>query len=266
MPTADEVLDVARSQIGTVEDARGRQKFGAFYGMDGVAWCAQFQWWCFNQVPGGAALIPKTAYTPTFYQWFVDHGRASRTPSKGALVFYDWPDSVRRIQHVGIVEAVNADGSIATIEGNTTSGQAGDQSNGGGVWRRRRTTSAVVGYGLPAYAPATTPAAPTTRSPFMALTDKEQDELLALARNLNFQLITGPDPQHWGWPTFGGGTDEVLTVVDYLRRANVQLSELQRRIGVVETGKATGPSTLTDADLDAIATRVVALLGKKVST
>lgn len=264
MPTADQVLDVARSQIGTVENARGEQKYGAYYGLNGPAWCAMFVWWCFGQVPGGTALIPKTAYTPTFYAWFQQHGQASRTPVKGALVFYDWPDSVARVQHVGIVEAVNADGSITTIEGNTTSGQAGDQSHGGGVWRRRRSTSAVVGYGLPAYSGAPTPTSP--KGPLMALTDSEQAELLALARNLNFQLITGPDANRWGWPTFAGGTNENLTVVDYLRRANAQLADIQRRHDAIETGKTpAGPPSLTEGDLDAIAARVVALLGQKAS-
>jgi CHAP domain len=161
--TPARVLDVARSQIGTVEDARGRQKYGAAYGMDGVAWCAEFQWWCFREA-GASALIPKTAYTPTFYSWFQQRGQASRTPRVGSLVFYDFPDSLPRIQHVGIVEAINPSGTITTIEGNTTSGVAGSQDRGGGVWRRTRSQSAVVGYGHPAYeavtaAPQVAPAA-----------------------------------------------------------------------------------------------------------
>jgi peptidoglycan hydrolase-like protein with peptidoglycan-binding domain len=159
MTTAGAVLDVARSQIGTREDTQGRQKYGAAYGMDGVAWCAEFQWWCFQQA-GASSLIPKTAYTPTFASWFQQHGQASKTPRVGSLVFYDWPDAEQRIQHVGIVEAINADGTITTIEGNTTSGIAGDQSHGGGVWRRRRTQSCVVLYGHPAYSGAPAPAQP----------------------------------------------------------------------------------------------------------
>jgi surface antigen len=93
--------------------------------------------------------------------WYQQKGRADRTPRAGSLVFYNWPgDGVDRIQHVGIVEAVNADGTITTIEGNTTSGVAGNQSAGGGVWRRKRSTSAVVLYGHPAYDDAPTPPAP----------------------------------------------------------------------------------------------------------
>jgi surface antigen len=160
--TAGQVLDVARSQIRTVEDASGGQPYGAEYGLNGQAWCAIFQWWVFTHA-GAPELIAKAAYTPTLAAWFQAQGRASRTPQVGSLVFYDWPgDGVDRIQHVGIVEAVNPDGTITTIEGNTTSGVAGDQSHGGGVWRRKRSTGSVVVYGHPAYAgaaPAPVPAA-----------------------------------------------------------------------------------------------------------
>lgn len=159
MTTADQVLTVARSQLGTVESGSGSTKYGQFYGMDKVAWCAQFVYWCLHQTDYPDELIPKTAYTPTLAQWYKSKAWWSTQPSVGAVVFYDWPDAVRRIQHVGFVEAVNPDGTISTIEGNTVSPTGtGDQSNGGGVWRRRRTTASVVGYGLPAYSrPAAEP-------------------------------------------------------------------------------------------------------------
>lgn len=162
MTTAGRVLDVARSQIGTVQDRTGSNKYGKAYGMDRAAWCAMFMWWCFREA-GGSALIPKTAWTPSFYSWFTARGAASRTPRVGSLVFYNWPaDGVNRVQHVGIVEAVHPDGTITTIEGNTSSGAAGSQSHGGGVWRRRRSQSAVVGYGHPVYSSV---AAPTPAPP-----------------------------------------------------------------------------------------------------
>lgn len=163
MSTAGRVLDVARSQIGTVEDARGSNPYGRAYGMDRQAWCAMFVWWV-GQQAGAGALIPKAAYTPTLAGWYQQRGLASRTPRVGSLVFFDWPgDGVNRISHVGLVEAVNPDGTLTTIEGNTTSGAAGDQRMGGGVWRRKRSTSAVIVYGHPAYdgaAAAPAPAAP----------------------------------------------------------------------------------------------------------
>lgn len=188
MTTAGQVLDVARSQIGTREDANGRQPYGAEYGMNGPAWCAIFQWWAFTHA-GAGSLIAKAAYTPTLAAWFQSQGRASRTPQVGSLVFYNWPgDGVDRIQHVGIVEAVNADGTITTIEGNTTSGVVGDQSHGGGVWRRRRSQGSVVIYGHPAYAgaaPAPAPAADGSSLATLAYGMRDDSRVAAFQRQSN---------------------------------------------------------------------------------
>lgn len=155
---APTVLDVARRQIGTVEQPPGsnRTPYGAAYGMDGAAWCAMFVWWCFRTA-GLSALIPKSAYTPTLADWFRKRGQWGTVPRPGALVFYDFPnDGVDRISHVGLVESVNPDGSIVTIEGNTSSGTAGSQRDGEGVWRRTR-RGGIVGYGYPLYSGAMVP-------------------------------------------------------------------------------------------------------------
>jgi surface antigen len=152
MTTAADVLSTARSQIGTVEQPAGsnRTPYGAAYGGDGDPWCAKFVWWVFRQSLA-ASLIPKAGYTPTFAQWFRDHGRWGTAPRPGAVVFFDFPnDRLHRISHVGLVEAVNGDGSITTIEGNTSSGRGRSQRDGDGVWRRVRRTG-IVGYGYPRY-------------------------------------------------------------------------------------------------------------------
>jgi hypothetical protein len=152
MTTADQVLTVARSQIGITEAPDGSNRFGQYYGMDKVAWCAQFIYYCLKHTDYDTNLIPKTAYTPALADWYRAKGWFGNTPKPGAIVFYNWPDSVNRIQHVGLVESVPAAGQIITIEGNTVAPSgSGDQSHGGGVWRRRRTTVSVVGYGYPAY-------------------------------------------------------------------------------------------------------------------
>ena len=150
--TAADVLATARSQLGTVEKPPGSNctRYGAAYGGNGQAWCAKFVWWVFRE-SHASGLIPKAAYTPTFAQWFRDHRQWGGTPRPGAVVFFDFPgDKTFRISHVGLVEAVNRDGSITTIEGNTSSGQRGSQRDGDGVWRRARRTG-IVGYGYPAY-------------------------------------------------------------------------------------------------------------------
>ena len=150
--TAQRVLDLARAELGTVEAGDGSTRYHRAYGLPfSQPWCAVFTWWLFQQAKAPQLTHPKTAYTPTLADWYRARGAFSANPMVGDLVFYDWPDSIRRIQHVGIVEAVEP-GAIVAIEGNTSRGTAGSQSNGGGVWRRRRArNSSIVGYGHPAY-------------------------------------------------------------------------------------------------------------------
>lgn len=255
MTTAEQVLAVARSQIGTVQARDGSNPYGRAYGMDRVAWCQQFVHWCFAQAGGSGLIHPKTAYTPTAADHFRRLGRFDRVPRVGDCVFFDWPnDGVDRISHVGLVEAVE-DGALVTIEGNTTSGNAGDQRMGGGVWRRRRAMNAsVIGFGHPDYA---TPA-PTVQEDDM--TPEERARQVRIEQKLDLllqQLVVGgengnrlEDPKTWGWTGWGGGTGEKLTVVDQGRRTNVevrqtrvQLDKLAAQVGALAEEMRKRPAT-----------------------
>jgi hypothetical protein len=153
-PTAqvEEVLQIARAEIGYREGPNNKNRYGAAYGVDNTFWCQQFVWWVFREAGAADLIHPQTAYTPTAADWHRDRGQWSTTPQVGSLVFFNWPnDSKDRIQHVGIVEAVGP-GFITTIEGNTGPGNAGAQDDGDGVWRRQRPLDAsIVGFGHPAY-------------------------------------------------------------------------------------------------------------------
>lgn len=153
--TAQQVLNVARSQLGVVEGKGNRTEYGKWYGMDGQPWCAMFISWCADQV-GALDIIPKHAYTPSGAAWFQARGRYGSTPKVGAIVYFRWP-SMGRIAHVGIVEEVRADGSVVCIEGNTD--EAGGRT-GGCVMRKVRRAN-IHGYGYPQYAASLpTPPAP----------------------------------------------------------------------------------------------------------
>jgi surface antigen len=145
------MLNVARAQLGYTETPINRTRFGAWYGLDGNAWCAIFLSWCADQA-GALDIIPRHAYTPTGANWFRARGAFDHSPRRGDLAFFQWPGE-SRISHVGIVEEVRSDGRITTIEGNAQPGEGGNQSDGGAVRRRIRALSMVAGFGHPDYAP-----------------------------------------------------------------------------------------------------------------
>src|SRR5947209_10094929 len=156
--SAQAVLDVARSQIGYREGPNNDTKYGAWYGLNNQPWCAMFVSWCAAQV-SALDIIPKHAWTPAGAQWFQQQGRWGGAPQSGAIVYFDFPGGFNGVEHVGIVETVEGDGSVVTIEGNTNNNGSG---NGDGVYRMRRRSS-IVGYGYPAYAAGSPP--PATAAP-----------------------------------------------------------------------------------------------------
>jgi hypothetical protein len=160
-------LAAAASEIGYTESPAGsnRTKFAAEAGHpNGQPWCATFLVALARRT--GLHLPSSSAYTPTMAAGFKAAGQwHTKDPLPGDFVFFDFPDNVHRIQHVAVLEHPNDDGSLITIEGNTSPGTTGSQANGGGVWRRRRARGLVVGYGRPTYAAAAPPAPAPERRP-----------------------------------------------------------------------------------------------------
>ena len=67
------------------------------------------------------------------------------TPLPGDGVLFDFGHSGEP-HHIGFVRAVCADGLIQTVEGNTKSGDEGDQADGDGVFLRTRSRGSVFGF------------------------------------------------------------------------------------------------------------------------
>lgn len=167
--TATALLNEARKHIGVVEKPDGSNKtpFGVQYGWNGVAWCAIFTSCMFENVGALDLIFGKNAYTPTYAKRFYDKGQWGMTPKPGALVFFAWGTGTGRwkgIQHVGIVESVEAGGAFVTIEGNVSNR----------VKRIRRSMTYVAGFAYPAYgtASATTPTTPPSTSNLLRRGDK----------------------------------------------------------------------------------------------
>jgi len=146
----DRLLDVMRGQLGYTESPSGWTVYGEWWAKRHKkpewwareAWCDMFVAWSANKA-GLLPVVGDFAFTPGHAQWFKDRGQWGRTPRKGAVVFFDWAGSrnIPAVDHVGVVESVRKDGTVVTIEGNTSNR----------VMRRVRSMSLIVGFGYPAY-------------------------------------------------------------------------------------------------------------------
>lgn len=143
------VLTVARREVGTVEAPAGsnKTKYGKWYGVDGVAWCAIFTSWVYSQVElfdGVFRPGSRWAFCPFVVNAAVagEHGLDQvREPIPGDLVLYQFDDD-SNADHIGIFEGWTdkASGRFTAIEGNTS---LSSNANGGQVMRRDRNTSQV---------------------------------------------------------------------------------------------------------------------------
>jgi hypothetical protein len=145
MTTAETVLNVARGQVGTVENSAGDTLYSDWYGLPDESWCDMFVSWV-GSTAGASGVIGHFAYCPSHVDWFKNRGQWGSAPRVGAVVFFDW-NGDGEADHVGLVETVNADGSIGTIEGNSTNPGGGRF----GVFRHTEWPRYVLGYGYPAY-------------------------------------------------------------------------------------------------------------------
>jgi hypothetical protein len=140
-PSALARLDRARTQIGTRESPFGsnRQKYGLWYGFNGVPWCAIFVTWCDCTCanPSGQFFMgSRYSYVPdivSYAQRGINGLYIVSTPRPGDLVCFDW-DRNGVFDHIGLVEQApsGSGGAFKTIEGNTS---GSNWSNGGQVAR-----------------------------------------------------------------------------------------------------------------------------------
>ena len=155
---ADKIISIARAEIGTKATNIKKCKYNNwFYGTtvsgSGYDWCETFVQWVFHQAGASSLLYTKTANCGYAAKAFQDHGRLKMSGFKrGDVVFFHWTNERSTLvpgtyvsDHVGIIESVNGDNTITTIEGNTGS------SSNGEVMRRVRSLSTVSCAGRPAY-------------------------------------------------------------------------------------------------------------------
>ena len=115
------MLNAAKSQVGVKEVPVNITPYGAWYGMNGVAWCAIFVSWAANQGGILGNVVPKFHWCADGVNWFKARGRymtrAAGTPESGDVIFFYRSNDA--FYHVGIVNYV-ANGRVHTVEGNAT--------------------------------------------------------------------------------------------------------------------------------------------------
>jgi hypothetical protein len=155
---AQKAVSWAVSQAGVTEKPYGSnwgvpvQNWIQFTGYSSpVPWCGCFA--CFAAVAqGGAAIVSKIRLGYAGY--IVDDARAGRNGLRAVPFDQALPGDILVFwgnQHIGMCASKPSGDSIGTIEGNTSSGTAGSQNNGGGVYRRIRSRSDVTVVARPAY-------------------------------------------------------------------------------------------------------------------
>lgn len=232
MGTISDVLYCARDWIGysrwtdpeegTVFGRWFAEKTGEpYFGTSGVPYCAMFASYCLDWAGVPCAGMP-SAYCPDIVSAGEDAGAtvSCEDAEPGDLVLFDWGGD-GLADHIGIVEENHTgDGYMTTIEGNTSSGAGGSQSNGGVVARRQRGLGSVCCVVRPDYNE-------NQEEEDMGLTEY-QDKLLATI----YEQVTGTyDPTGRGMEL--NDHDHIKWIGKQLADNAVELKEIKEQIAAL---------------------------------
>lgn len=141
------IIEIARHEIGTTENPpnSNRSKYGAWFGIDGVAWCGMFVSYCYYKAGyplGNIGYTKGFAGCQTAYSHFLSTKEITTNPQPGDIVLFDW-NGDHRYDHTGIfVRWIDEQkGIFESIEGNTS---LTNDSNGGTVMIRNRNKKVSV--------------------------------------------------------------------------------------------------------------------------
>jgi len=121
--------------------------------MNNQPWCAMFVSWCFNQAGISKSVAASTrkgfASCDAGLKWFAKHDKLIPVgqAQAGDIVFFQF-DNDAQPDHTGIVVKNNGK-YLWCIEGNTAADKKGSQSNGDGVYRKKRAYSLVMAVARP---------------------------------------------------------------------------------------------------------------------
>ena len=237
------LIQNAESQVGYSEYGNNGNMYADEVGAQNYQpWCSTFQDYLFTKTFGkdkAAALLGGSANQPSTW------GRAQKIMKVGGytdlkttnpndvdiqpgdLAFFKFKTSSHNnpTNHIGLVTAVNNDGSVETIEGNTSSTAAGSQRSGGTVARKTRrwkgAGSSIVGFGRPDWSQIGAKVA-------NAKTETDADGKLKPGEQAGFMdtlgsIQRGIDTVHRGTRTVANAkrsAEAIKRTMDYTKKAN----------------------------------------------
>lgn len=145
------MVELAKKQLGN-----GGKKYWNWYGYGfAVEWCAVFV----SYISGNngyidAGIIPKFSGCGSGVKWFKQRNRFKLHSSgykaqPGDIIFFDYEPENSVINHVGIVEYVDSEGNVHTIEGNIENDNKLYSKVSRRVWYKD--DFRIYGYGVPNY-------------------------------------------------------------------------------------------------------------------
>jgi cell wall-associated NlpC family hydrolase len=148
------VVDAAKSQLNYRETGNNDTIFGKWYGLNNNPWCAMFVSWCYDQAGSVSKVAAQTkkgfASCDAGLKWFTKKNKIVPVgqAQAGDLVFFQF-DKDAQADHVGICASNDGKGFLMVYEGNTSSDSKGSQSNGDGVFLKKRSYSLIMGVARP---------------------------------------------------------------------------------------------------------------------
>jgi cell wall-associated NlpC family hydrolase len=151
----EEIAVIAEQELGNQEVPVNKTKYGKWYGLDGNPWCAMFVSWVYGQAGLSKSVAASTkkgfASCDAGLKWFAKKGNLVPIgeAQPGDIAFFQFDDDAQP-DHVGIVIKNNTKlKRLVCIEGNTAGDAKGSQSNGDGVYKKKRPYSLVMAVARP---------------------------------------------------------------------------------------------------------------------
>lgn len=248
MATPNDVLRIAASQIGyyAPSDPEPGSKYGRWMARrlnqswlagpsTSIWWCMIFVSWVMDQAGQPMPGLPGFNCDNVL-------GKASglrlsniRDARAGDIVIFDWTGNGSG-DHTGFVEA-NRGTYLQTIEGNTSSGTAGSQSAGNGVWRRTRAWGSVKAIIRPQYDGTATVVTASVSTP----TRIAEDGLWGADTTGLLQTRAGTPVDREIWHQWPGNKSRLAGVTgsfryDYTGLGSPAIKWLQSKLGTAQDG------------------------------